>query len=603
MREGESMNGAPGGDASTVDVSIADTAPDTSTVDASSEAAGAGRLPRPSVRQLLRPKWHTIRNRARRSDAKEGWRWLIVIAIGLLFWGFSMAVLVRVLTYFRGTPEIGLLLAGKLLGLVFLSFFAILLLSNIITALSSYFLARDLDMLVAAPVDWLQLYMAKLLETLIHSSWMVALMALPILSAYGYVYKGGAAFVLVALAASLPYFVIPAAVGSAITLVLVNAFPARRTRDLLSVVAVLAAGALVTLFRLLRPERLVRPDGVRSLVDFVAMRQTPTSPFLPSEWAQRSVMGSLTGDLQLLPLYLLWTTAAVIVVGGALLHRALYDVGFSKAQESVHRSSRRGVLAAISYRLLAPLGSLRRELVMKETRVFFRDTTQWSQLILLAVLLVVYVFNVKLLPMSSEGVTFFLVNVVPFLNLGIAGFVLSAIAARFIFPGVSIEGRTLWLLKSSPLPMGALLWSKYWTGTLPLLALALIIVGVTNALLGVGTFIFVVSLCSIVVLTFALASMALGLGAVFPRYESENAAQIPTSFGGLVFMLTSIVLVASVVLLEARPVYSYLRARTFGEPIETSAMVVGFVLAFALCAVATVVPLRVASKKLNALEV
>jgi ABC-type lipoprotein release transport system permease subunit len=68
-------------------------------------------------------------------------------------------------------------------------------------------------------------------------------------------------------------------------------------------------------------------------------------------------------------------------------------------------------------------------------------------------------------------------------------------------------------------------------------------------------------------------------------------------------MLTSIVLVASVVLLEARPVYSYLRARTFGEPIETSAMVVGFVLAFALCAVATVVPLRVASKKLNALEV
>jgi ABC-2 type transport system permease protein len=600
MRERAAANGVARGHTSTVDASGADPVAHASTADVS---ATAERLPRPSVRQLLSPKWHTMRNRARRSDAKQGWRWLIVVAIGLLFWGFSMAVLVRVLTYFRGTPEIGLLLAGKLLGLVFLSFFAILLLSNVITALSSYFLARDLDMLAAAPVDWLQLYLAKLFETVIHSSWMVALMALPILSAYGYVYEGGAQFVLVALAASLPYFVIPAAVGSAITLILVNVFPARRTRDLLSVVAVLAAGALVMLFRLLRPERLVRPDGVRSLVDFVAMLQTPTSPFLPSEWAQRAVMGSLTGDFQLLPLYLLWTTAAVIVVGGALLHRALYDAGFSKAQESAHRSSRGGALAAISYRLLAPLGALRRELVMKEVRVFFRDTTQWSQLILLAVLLVVYVFNVKLLPMSSEGVTFFLVNVVPFLNLGIAGFVLAAIAARFIFPGVSIEGRTLWLLKSSPLPMGSLLWSKYWTGTLPLLALALIIVGVTNALLGVGVFIFVVSLCSIVVLTFALASMALGLGAVFPRYESENAAQIPTSFGGLVFMLTAVVLVAGVVLLEARPVYTYLRARTFGEPIAASEMVVGFVLAFVLCAVATIVPLRVASKKLNALEV
>jgi ABC-2 type transport system permease protein len=80
-------------------------------------------------------------------------------------------------------------------------------------------------------------------------------------------------------------------------------------------------------------------------------------------------------------------------------------------------------------------------------------------------------------------------------------------------------------------------------------------------------------------------------------------AQIPTSFGGLVFMLTSVVLVAGVVLLEARPVYTYLRARTFGEPIAASDMVIGVALAFALCAVATVVPLRVASKRLNALEV
>ena len=98
-------------------------------------------------------------------------------------------------------------------------------------------------------------------------------------------------------------------------------------------------------------------------------------------------------------------------------------------------------------------------------RLFFRDTTQWSQLILLTVLVVVYVFNIKFLPLSGEGVTFFLVNVVPFVNLILAGFVLASIAARFIFPGVSLEGRTLWLLRSSPLSMEQLLWSKFWVGT------------------------------------------------------------------------------------------------------------------------------------------
>ena len=97
------------------------------------------------------------------------------------------------LRYFRSVEEIGNLLAGKLLGLILLAFFSILLLSNIITALSTFFLAKDLDLLVAAPVGWLRLYLAKLAETIVHSSWMVALLALPIFTAYGIVYRGGLA--------------------------------------------------------------------------------------------------------------------------------------------------------------------------------------------------------------------------------------------------------------------------------------------------------------------------------------------------------------------------------------------------------------------------
>ena len=112
---------------------------------------------------------------------------------------------------------------------------------NVVTALSSFFLAKDLDLLVAAPVDWLRLYGAKLLETTGHSSWMVVLVATPVLTAYGIIYQGGFLYPFVAIAAVLPFLFIPAAIGTAITLVLVNIFPARRTRDILSVIAVLAA--------------------------------------------------------------------------------------------------------------------------------------------------------------------------------------------------------------------------------------------------------------------------------------------------------------------------------------------------------------------------
>jgi ABC-2 type transport system permease protein len=559
-------------------------------------------LPDPSLWHLLVPKWLTVRARAASREAGHGVRLVVLAFFGIAFWAFIYGMLYRLLVYFRGVQEIGPLLAGKLLGLILVGFFSILLLSNIITALSSFFLSHDLDLLVSGPVDWLKLYAAKLLETLVNSSWMVVLMAVPMFAAYGYVYDGGWLFPLIVLANFLPFLVIPAVIGSAITLLLVNIFPARRTRDILSVIAVLTAGGVVALFRLVRPERLARPEGFRSLVDFITILRTPTSPMLPSEWAQHGVMSWLTYKPDPLPYYMLWSTAAAAIVLGALLHRGLYAKGFSKAQESAERWVRSGVLSKAARAALGPLSVTRRELVLKEVRVFFRDTTQWSQLILLGVLVLVYVFNIKFLPLRGEGMTFFLVNVVPFLNLVLAGFVLASVAARFIFPGVSLEGRTLWLLRSSPMSVRELLWSKFWVGTLPLLILALGIVGVTDYLLEVSQFMMAVSVFSITFMTLAIAGLAIGFGTIYPQFETENAAQIPTSFGGLIFMMTSVVLIGGVVILEARPVYGYLGARAFGGRISLAEMVVGFGLAGLLCATAALVPIAVALRRLERVE-
>jgi ABC-2 type transport system permease protein len=558
--------------------------------------------PDPSLWHLLWPKYLTARARTTRGERGRGFRFAILGFFGLLFWAFIFGILYRLLAYFRGVQEIGPLLAGKLLGLVLVGFFAILMLSNIITALSSFFLAKDLDILVSGPIDWLKLYGAKLLETIVHSSWMVTLMAVPLFAAYGIVYDGGWWFPFVAIAAFVPFLVIPGVVGSAVTLILVNVFPARRTRDILSVIAVLAAGGIVLLFRVVRPERLARPEGFRSLVDFVTILRTPTNPLMPSEWAVDAVMSWLQFRLDYLPFYMLWTTAAALVVLGALLHRWLYLKGFSKAQESAQRWARAGLLQKVLTRALRPLGVLRRELVLKEVRLFFRDTTQWSQLILLGVLVVVYVFNIRYLPLRGEGLTLFLLNVVPFLNLVLAGFVLASVAARFIFPGVSLEGRTLWLLRSSPMSSRDLLWSKFWVGTLPLLTLAVGIVGITNYLLKVSPFMFVVSVLTIVCMTFSVAGLAIGFGTLYPQFETENAAQIPTSFGGLLFMMSAIAMIAGVVILEAGPVVSYLQAQTLNGTADPLRMVLGFGGAALLCGLTTIVPIEIALRRLEKIE-
>ncbi len=556
----------------------------------------------PGFLHLLSPKWQSIRARVTKKEKGSTGRAVVLSVLTVVFWAFIFLVLFRLLRYFKGIPEIGPLLAGKLLGLMLVSFFGMLLLSNIIASLSTFFLAKDLDLLVSGPVDWLRLYFAKLTETCAYSSWMVLLLAVPMFAAYGIAYDGGPLFVVVAIGAFVPFLLLPTVVGSAVTLILVNAFPARRTRDILTVIGLLAAGGLVLLFRLMRPEQLARPEGFKSLIEFISVLRTPTSPWLPSEWVQTAVMSWLRQEPDVLPFYLLWSTSAAFLVLGALLHRQLYAKGFTKAQEGAAlRISQRGSSGFVR-RMLSPLGTVRRELVLKEVRLFFRDTTQWSQLILLAVLIVVYVINIKFLPVRGEGVTFFVANLIPFLNLVLAGFVLASIAARFIFPGVSLEGRTMWLLRSSPLAMRELLWSKFWVGTIPLLIMALSLVTITGVLMHVTEFIMTVSIFTITMMTFAIAGLAVGFGTMYPRFETENAAQIPTSFGGLLFMMASIVMIGTVITLESRPVFGYLASRAFGAPRNPVEMAVGFGLAAMLCTAATLIPIRIALTRLEALE-
>jgi ABC-2 type transport system permease protein len=556
----------------------------------------------PSFLHLLSPKWQGIRARAMKKQDGAVGRAILLAILAVVFWGFIFGVLFRLLRYFKGIPEIGPLLAGKLLGLVLVSFFGMLLLSNLIASLSTFFLAKDLDLLAAAPVDWLRLYFAKLTETCAYSSWMVVLLAVPMFVAYGIAFDGGPFFAVVAIGSFFPFLVLPTVVGAAMTLILVNAFPARRTRDILTVVGLLAAGGLVVLFRLMRPEQLARPEGFKSLMEFISVLQTPTSPWLPSEWVQAATMSWLRGEPDFLPFFLLWSSSAAFLVMGAVLHRQFYAKGFTKAQESGERWAREGAGSVLVRRALAPLGTVRRELVLKELRLFFRDPTQWSQLILLGVLIIVYVINIKFLPVRGEGVTFFVANLIPFLNLVLAGFVLASIAARFIFPGISLEGRTMWLLRSSPLAMRELLWSKFWVGTIPLLVMALALVTVTGAMMHVTEFIMIVSILTITMMTFAIAGLAVGFGTMYPRFETENAAQIPTSFGGLLFMMASIVLIGAVITLEARPVFGYLATRAFGAASNPTDMIVGFGLAGVLCVAATLIPIRIALKRLESLE-
>jgi ABC-2 type transport system permease protein len=148
-----------------------------------------------------------------------------------------------------------------------------------------------------------------------------------------------------------------------------------------------------------------------------------------------------------------------------------------------------------------------------------------------------------------------------------------------------------------------MLWSKYWMGTIPLLVLALGITALTNGLLGVSPFMMATSLITIVLYTMAVSALALTFGVFYPQFGTENAAQIPTSFGGIVFMMASLCLLAVVIMIEALPVTALLRAWQRGHELEpTPGLILAGAMVAGICSAATVGPLRLSARRLELME-
>jgi ABC-2 type transport system permease protein len=558
--------------------------------------------------QLLVPSFQGVLNRRKNAARSDVLRASIFVAVGLVFALFVFGGFYRMLLYVGQFAEFTAPLTHRVLDTVSTFILTVLLASTIVTALSTQYLSEDLSLLVSSPVPLPALYGARLALTIAQASWMVVLFSVPIYAAFAATAPSPAFFLAAVALAFPPLLVISAAAGSMLTSVLMAVFPARRVREMLVLLGALFVILLVFLIRVQQPERLLNPRSIYDVAEFFSAFRTPSSPLLPSAWTTSVLVAGLRAEpLPGMPIALLWSSAGALVVIGCWLARGIYRQGYSRAQES--RPARLSALPAFDRlleRLARPLEPRFRSLLLKDLRTFLRDTTQWSQLLLLLALVVVYLYNFSVLPSNFTFATFFLQNVFSFLNLGLAGFVLSAVAVRFVFTSVSSEGRAFWILRSAPLTMEKLLWSKFWTAVPPLLVLSQVLTLASNHFLGATGFMIALSSVTILFVTFGIVGLGVGMGAAFPKFKFENVTQIAGSSGGLLYMIASTTFVAVVLFLEAIPVYLILSAQFRQIPLSGRALAVSLLCLAAVVAVnlaAVFVPMRLGRRALDALEI
>jgi len=489
------------------------------------------------------------------------------------------------------TPFFALGLLRNLLAMVFLTATVVLFSSSLTAAIGAFFSDLDLDLYHGAPRSHLRIAVTRWMKTLLQSAAIVFAFLVPLFIAFARQYKLAPSFYATSLINLVLLLTIPVSLASMTILLLVRFFPVARVHQIVATLAMIVLTLVVIAFRLSRPERFFVEITTDDLVRVLKAIELPSMSLYPST-TLADLMVHARGFV-LAPK--ITTMAAVLFALFVFVARGTYFAAFVRARESMAPAALGSALATRAVdRVLESFDLQPRALIAKEVRTLARDVAQWSQLFLMAALLFIYLYNIRMLPLGGDSRA----TVVAYANLGMAGFVISAICLRFAYPSVSSEGKAFWLVQSAPISYRQFLRVKVAVYSAPLTVLALILTIFANVILHADRVIWIFTIAGALMLAVTLVSLGVAMGAFTPNFAAENPLQVGLSLGGFAYMAISLMYVGAMMLLMAKPVIGYVLWRILRITSEPVAAVAPVVTAVTLSFVLMVFPLLAAERRL-----
>ena len=513
-------------------------------------------------------------------NALSAWRRLLSVREKSKFLvGLISAVLVgyaalAYVLFFQGLlfisrfPGLGGLLVERLLFLLFACLFGLLLISNLVISYSNLFRNREASFLLTLPIPTRVVFRWKFMESAILASWAFLFLIAPLLLAYGRVHHVEWHFYPATVALVALFILLPGLAGSALAILFARHLDRRAFQVVLLGILAAVIGAMwfrvqpkaVSDEMLLETRVLVVIDR---LLDNTRMVQFP---FLPSYWLSSAVQNWVEGALGaawfyagvLLSYTLFFGLVAMTWLGnpfreaaGIVQSRGSILAGWNWFRRREARLSARPSEESLLERVVDGVPGLPRDvgaMLVKDIRVFWRDTTQWGQTLMLFGLLAVYLLNLRHFTRQMD--TAFWISLTSFLNLGACSLNLATVTTRFVFPQFSLEGRRVWVIGLAPLGLVRVVWWKFVTATGTTLVLTLGLTLLSCRMLRLDLPHTAYFAMSVTVMTGVLNALAVGLGTVYPNFRETNPSRIVSGFGGTFCLVLSFVyIVASVVVL------------------------------------------------------
>ena len=195
-------------------------------------------------------------------------------------------------------------------------------------------------------------------------------------------------------------------------------------------------------------------------------------------------------------------------------------------------------------------------LLLKDIRLFWRDTAQWGQSLILFGILGVYILNLRffteqftsLFADGRLGSDYFF-KLVSFMNLAACALNLATLTTRFVYPQFSLEGKRLWIVGMSPLGLERVVKVKFLLATSISLLISFPLIWLSSNMLQLPTGQKLFFCGSICVMAIALNGLAVGMCVMYPNLKEDNPSKIVSGFGGTFCLVVSFVYIGLAVMM------------------------------------------------------
>lgn len=508
----------------------------------------------------FRQAWRRIAWTVARQTLSSAWLrvWLVIFLGGGLWFGLYLLFEEGFRFLQTAIPYADLVeqMVRYVFGAFFMALMLMLIISAAILLYGGLFRAPDTIFLFTQPVTVQRIFLAKLSDTVLMSGWAFIILSTPLLLGYATVIKAPFYFYLLMFPYLAAFVFIPACLGALICLAIGRYIP--YLKSFLIAVAIVSAALLLVMFLnwvswLPRTDALT-VDWLQNMLNRLSVTQFRLSP---SWWLSTGLLSAAHGNLRdggmfflvILANALMLRTLSVLAAGRAY-RPAFYSLAeLGRKKRKVRTGLRQGVLL----RYLPGLRQGAGYLITKDIKLFVRDPTQWSQMLIFMGLLVLYFVNIRRL--YYERFYFAWMNMVSFLNVAVVALLLSTFTTRFIYPLISLEGPRFWVLGLMPISRRTVVSSKLGFAlcmcVLPCCGLVLL----SDLMIGVEPIVHFAHQYSMLLCCIGLTSLAVGLGARYPNFRSTSAARIASGFGGTVNLIAGTALIGAILGLGCLPVH------------------------------------------------